>query len=59
MTYDLREMVREAERTAAPFEREAVSLRCPAHPNREWQANWVGLLVCPDASHAPNRDGDE
>jgi hypothetical protein len=59
MANTLREMVADAERLAAPFADAPVHMRfCSVHPNREYERNWAGLLVCPDQSHQPDR-GDE
>lgn len=62
MAVDLRLLVADAERSAAPVAAETpVHMRfCPVHPCRAYEKNWAGLLVCPDASHQPDRgDGEE
>lgn len=61
MAADLREMVADAERLAAPFVAKPVDMQfCPVHPGLAYEKNFAGLLVCPDRSHWPDRgDGEE
>lgn len=57
MAVDLRALVADAERLAAPFVARPVDMqRCSAHPGKTYERNWAGLLVCPDPSHQPDRD---
>jgi len=57
MAMDLRELVADAERLAAPFVAKPVNMSfCPVHPAKAYQKNWAGLLVCPDPSHQPERE---
>jgi hypothetical protein len=59
MSVDLRDLVADAERLAAPFVARPVDMqRCPVHPGKTYEENWAGLLVCPDPSHQPQR-GEE
>ncbi|WP_369042272.1 hypothetical protein [Streptomyces sp. Midd1] len=56
---DVRALVADAERLAAPFVARPVDMRrCPVH-GKEYAANWAGLLVCPDPAHQPRRGEEE
>lgn len=58
MAVDLRELVADAERLAAPFVAVPIDMTCCPTCRLPYEKDWAGLLRCPGRAHWADR-GDE